>query len=258
MTKAKVPFLSFGYVPTELQAPREKQCSEASQDSLYSSRPLGPTLHRLYSLRPQTLAFSLCDSPVGLLAALLDVIHTRAPSQSPLTSRSRSPFLSPVELERQDADHEPSEQDRIYSGSTARPQYPFSPLQSEMDARNYTWSPTEVLNFTMLQWLPGPEAVRNPKAHGRSLSWPLQKMLAKLFCHKHCLRVMRHTQERFWPSCCTPAFLDHQVRLLTVPLSYRHSAGCAAHTSNQLICSGVDTVLSLSASVLSTHAIVVE
>ncbi|KAF1847948.1 alpha/beta-hydrolase [Cucurbitaria berberidis CBS 394.84] len=155
MTKAKIPLLSFGYVPTELQASRERQASEVGQESLYSSRPLGPTLHRLYSLRPQTLAFSLCDSPVGLLATLLDVIHTRAPSHSPLTSRSRSPFLSPVELEMRDDEHEHPERDRIHSGST---EYPFSPRQSEIDAHNYTWSPTEVLNFTMLQWLPGPEA----------------------------------------------------------------------------------------------------
>ncbi|KAH7396353.1 Alpha/Beta hydrolase protein [Pyrenochaeta sp. MPI-SDFR-AT-0127] len=158
LTQAKIPLLSFGYIPAELQTHIEGEQPEDSQDSLYSTRPIGPTLHRLYSLRPQTLAFSLCDSPVGLLAALLDVIHTRVPSHSPLTSRSRSPFLSPVELEMQDSHYDQEEQNQSQSRGTDRAQHPFKPQQSDMDARNYIWSPTEVLNFTMLQWLPGPEA----------------------------------------------------------------------------------------------------
>jgi hypothetical protein len=143
-------------VPNELQSQAKPEIASSNLNSLYSDRPLGTTLHRLYSLRPQTLSFSLCDSPVGLLAALLDVIHTRVPSGSPLTSRSRSPFLSPVELEMQDSNHGQSQpgHERVQSDSTERA-HPMSPRQSEMDARNYTWSPTEILNWTMMQWLPG-------------------------------------------------------------------------------------------------------
>jgi len=156
ITKGKLPLLSFGYVPTELQSRPTNEQTIDTQGSLYSDRPQGSTLHRLYSLRPQTLSFSLCDSPVGLLAALLDVIHTRVPSGSPLTSRSRSPFLSPVELEMQDAEHGRANptHDRIQAGSSERA-HPMSPRQSEVDARNYTWTPTEILNWTMMQWLPG-------------------------------------------------------------------------------------------------------
>lgn len=156
LTKGKLPLLSFGYLPTELQSHPEGENLSTAQNSLYSDRPLGLTLHRLYSLRPQTLSFSLCDSPVGLLAALLDVIHTRVPAGSPLTSRSRSPFLSPVELEMEDANGVQSvpRHERIHSGSTERAP-PKSARQDEMDARNYVWTPTEILNWTMMQWLPG-------------------------------------------------------------------------------------------------------
>jgi hypothetical protein len=155
VTKGKLPLLSFGYLPTELESRSQAEHPSTTHESLYSDRQLGPTLHRLYSLRPQTLSFSLCDSPVGLLAALLDVIHTRVPAGSPLSSRSRSPFLSPVELEMQD--NSLPRHERIHSGSTDRP-YPMSPGGNDREAKNYTWTPTEILNWTMMQWLPGPES----------------------------------------------------------------------------------------------------
>jgi hypothetical protein len=44
---------------------------------------------------------------------------------------------------------------QIPSGSAERSEHPTSPRQSEVEARNYTWSPTEILNWTMMQWLPG-------------------------------------------------------------------------------------------------------
>ncbi|KAF1935396.1 alpha/beta-hydrolase, partial [Clathrospora elynae] len=126
MTKAKVSGLDFG------------------------GRLLGPMLHRLYSLRPQTLAYSLCDSPVGLLAALLDVIHTRDLPLGPLGERERSPFLSPVEPEMRGEQEENDETETERERGVER--------GDEGSGRSYTWNPTEVLNFTMLQWLPGPEA----------------------------------------------------------------------------------------------------
>ncbi|KAF1834099.1 alpha/beta-hydrolase [Decorospora gaudefroyi] len=148
LTQAKTPWLSFGYVPSEVQTPDTSK-DTAAKTKMYGGEALGPTLPRLYSLRPQTLAFSLCDSPVGLLAALLDVIHTRNVPPRPLSQRSRSPFLSPVELGMQDEQEDGD--DEIPVGSRA--------INSHNgDGRCYMWSPTEVLNFTMLQWLPGPEA----------------------------------------------------------------------------------------------------
>ncbi|KAI4937677.1 hypothetical protein J4E85_000112 [Alternaria conjuncta] len=160
LTRAKVPLLSFGYMPNEVQTPSKGLHGKdpATLDAVYGGEPLGPTLHRLYSLRPQTLAFSLCDSPVGLLAALLDIIHTRDVPPRPLSSRPRSPFLSPVELEMQRGEEEQEEEEDVPSTSTAQPGGATSPDRVDGDGKSYTWSPTEVLNFTMLQWLPGPEA----------------------------------------------------------------------------------------------------
>ncbi|KAF2744919.1 alpha/beta-hydrolase [Sporormia fimetaria CBS 119925] len=152
-TRAK--YLSFGYTPAEVEhqtggrrTEKEKEPEDASSN--------GAMLSPLYALRPQTLAYSLCDSPVGLLAGLLDVIHTRVPStnsQSPITSRSRSPFLSPMEMEMED----PLDLDEERS-SLAVHSGPVNPQESEINARIYTWAPTEVLNWTMLHWLPGPES----------------------------------------------------------------------------------------------------
>lgn len=155
LTRAKVPLLSFGYIQSDVQ-PRPEQTREHST-ALNDAYGSPQTLHRLYSVRPQTLAFSLCDSPVGLLATLLDVIHTRDVAPRPLSGRPRSPFLSPVELEMEQSDEEQGE---VTSTSAVEPQDYSSAIKQEGDGKSYTWSPTEVLNFTMLQWLPGPEAVR--------------------------------------------------------------------------------------------------
>lgn len=113
-------------------------------------------LASLYALRPQTLAFSLCDSPVGLLAGILDIVHTRLPSDSPPTSRSRSPFLSPSELELQDG--RPTNTDNGIDQVSERREQPLSPQDTGNHIRSYSWTPTEILNWTMLTWLPGPEA----------------------------------------------------------------------------------------------------
>jgi hypothetical protein len=149
MTKGKVQALSFGYLPGEVAAAKRQGGSSKTEESIYSDRPLAltQTLHRLYSMRPQTLSFSLCDSPVGLLAALLDVIHTRTPAGEEMGSRSMSPFLSPVEMEmemerQEGVRHEESVPERNVGD------------MGQAD-RNYVWSPTEVLNWVMMQWLPG-------------------------------------------------------------------------------------------------------
>jgi hypothetical protein len=160
LTKARINFLSFGYVPSELQEAAENGSENpvVACDVPYRAGLPESTLARLYSHRPQTVAFSLCDSPIGLLAGLLDVIHTRAPSQMSVTSRSRSPFLSPSELELQESQLLESSQADETQSATQQQEMPLSPRQSETNATYYTWSLTEILNWTMLQWLPGPEA----------------------------------------------------------------------------------------------------
>lgn len=161
LTGAKLALLSFGYVPTELQnSPRStSEDTVVVENSMCAHRPIGTALSRLYSLRPQTLAFSLCDSPIGLLASLLDIIHTRHPPTTPLASRSRSPFLSPIELEMQEQRSSTSHNNLdIIHEANESPEIPFSLRDSEQHATSYSWSPTEILNWTMMQWLPGPEA----------------------------------------------------------------------------------------------------
>ncbi|KAF1954072.1 alpha/beta-hydrolase [Byssothecium circinans] len=162
-TRARIPVLSFGYTPSEVDSSVERGLEDgATTHSLpYSRDPLGTAFSRLYSHRPRTLAYSLCDSPIGLLAGMLDVIHTRAPSQSLVTSRSRSPFLSPVELEMQEAHNRHSSQSNgSLSDIIEVSEQTLSPRESENKAhvKDYLWSPTEVITFTMMQWLPGPEA----------------------------------------------------------------------------------------------------
>jgi len=75
--------------------------------SLPPQRPFNKTINdqtEEYDLpqHPQTLAYALCDSPVGLLAYIRQRLHTSSPT--------------------------------------------------------YPWTPTDLLNWTMLHWLPGPEA----------------------------------------------------------------------------------------------------
>lgn len=163
MTKASMASLSFGYMPYEIQdGGSQASMSQSTKESKKSPKgPLGPTMSRLFSHRPQTLAFSLCDSPVGLLAGLLDVIHTQAPPPlEPVTSRSRSPFLSPIELEQQESHHDRSSVETAFRTGTATATGGIANREKEEAGMSvYSWSATEVLNWTMMQWLPG--SVRN-------------------------------------------------------------------------------------------------
>ncbi|KAL9064467.1 MAG: hypothetical protein Q9157_007817 [Trypethelium eluteriae] len=91
LTRGRIPFLRFGYTPSDILAPSR------TQRERLSNKPFEDQ-----SFRPQTTAHSLCDSPVGLLACMLDAIR---------------PSLSLKQ-----------------------------------------WSNTDILNWTMMHWLPGPEA----------------------------------------------------------------------------------------------------
>ena len=146
-TGAKWPSLSFGYVPSEVQEVEKKKTErkEIKGEDVMTARPMGPVLHQLLSARPQTLAFSMCDSPVGLLAVLLDVIGVQGAGPS-LGARPRSPFLDPEELELQDREYAAAGHERIRSDDTVKAS------QNVVSAHLSTqpWSPTDILNWAMM------------------------------------------------------------------------------------------------------------
>lgn len=140
LTGTRWAALSFGYVPSEVAASKEHDQTTSVE------KPLGLAMHQLCSLRPQTLAYSLCDSPVGLLAVLLDLVATQGAGSSP-NARPRSPFLDPGELEMQDREYEAAGHERVRSDDTVK-----------ASSNGESWTPTDILNWTMMMWLPGAEA----------------------------------------------------------------------------------------------------
>lgn len=142
LTKAKYPALSFGYIPSELDVPAAKGQSKTE------GRALGPAMHQLFSLRPQTLAFSLCDSPIGLLAVLLDLIATQSPG-SLLNPRPRSPFLDPEELEMQERATEGVGHERVRSDETVKASQSGGTGEIALNDKR-PWSQTDILNWTMM------------------------------------------------------------------------------------------------------------
>jgi hypothetical protein len=143
LTKASYPALSFGYLPSEVTSSSTTQAHQGSD-----GRPIGPAMHQLLSQRPQTLAFSLCDSPVGLLAVILDLVYTRSSGTSSAT-RPTSPFLDPGELAAQDVEDEAAGHERVRSDETVQaPQNGGTGEIAVADRR--PWSPTDILNWTMM------------------------------------------------------------------------------------------------------------
>lgn len=142
-TGAKWTVLSFGYVPAEVK----KETIDNTESKDVRNRPMGPVLHQLLSARPQTLAFSLCDSPVGLLSVLLDVVGVQGTSSS-LGARPRSPFLDPEELEIQDREYEAAGHERVRSDDTVKASQNGGTLGGIHTA--HPWSPTDILNWTMM------------------------------------------------------------------------------------------------------------
>ncbi|KAJ4333414.1 hypothetical protein N0V87_007610 [Didymella glomerata] len=143
-TGARWPRLGFGYTPAEID--RAVDMKEKRKEG----RPLGPVMHQLFSMRPQTLAFLLCDSPVGLLAVLLDLVATRGPASS-LAVRPRSPFLDPGELEMQDREYEAAGHERVRSDDTVKAsQNGGAGVVESALAERRAWTPTDILNWTMM------------------------------------------------------------------------------------------------------------
>lgn len=146
VTGAGWPALSFGYVPADVQ---DSEVKKAQGEDAMLSRPMGPVLHQLLSARPQTLAFSLCDSPVGLLAVLLDLVGTQG-AGSPLGGRPRSPFLDPDELEMQDREYEAAGHERVRSDDTVKASQNGGVGGETAITDTQPWSPTDILSWTMM------------------------------------------------------------------------------------------------------------
>lgn len=158
-TGARYPRLSYGYTPSEVGQATERHEKRAARrpkmEKGNKGRPLGAAMHQLFSMRPQTLAFSMCDSPVGLLAVLLDLVATQGPA-SALAVRPRSPFLDPGELEMQDREYEAAGHERVRSDDTVK----AGPnggagtgAESALSSRR-AWTPTDILNWTMMYVFP--------------------------------------------------------------------------------------------------------
>ncbi|KAF2864580.1 alpha/beta-hydrolase [Piedraia hortae CBS 480.64] len=82
----------------------------------------------------QTMAYALCDSPPGLLAYILDAIRPLPPTSSTPTSPASS---------------------HSQAMSTDEPE---------------SWSPTAILNWTMVYWLSGPEVALRWVANSAALA----------------------------------------------------------------------------------------
>lgn len=114
--------------------------------------------------RPQTTAYALCDSPPGLLAYMLDIIQppptTRA-SQSPQNLEIPSTRHSPT------THRSPSSPQSIETPVQGRS--PRTPRVLELGNLNNPWSPTTLIDWTMIYWLPGPEVALRWKSNSAAL-----------------------------------------------------------------------------------------
>ncbi|KAI9725039.1 MAG: hypothetical protein M1812_000315 [Candelaria pacifica] len=65
ITRCRIPSLSFGYIPSDVEASEENpRFNDEEMDYL-----------ALQQTKPQTIAYALCDSPVGLLAYIREKLH---------------------------------------------------------------------------------------------------------------------------------------------------------------------------------------
>jgi len=110
---------------------------EEKEENAADTRPMLPI--RSIADRPQTLSYGLCDSPAGLLALLLDALK---PTIAPLPQQPRSP---PTRVQTR-------------SRSATVIQHTTIPEESPSPNPSSPFSVIDILNWTMMYWLPGPEA----------------------------------------------------------------------------------------------------
>ena len=95
------------------------------------SSPSTPSTPPTSFENPQTMSYALCDSPAGLLAYITELIKP-ARYTAPASARpSPSPHASP--------------------------QASRSPVSIDLSQISGPWTPTALVNWTMMHWLPGPE-----------------------------------------------------------------------------------------------------
>ena len=102
--------------------------------------------------RPQTLAYALCDSPAGLLSYIVDIIKpvlSSSPPHTPDSLRVQSSAPSPVTARSCGLSPQ--------STRSSQGQSPRTPQYLEAADASLAWSPTSIIDWTMLYWLPGPE-----------------------------------------------------------------------------------------------------
>jgi hypothetical protein len=113
------------------------------------------------SERPQTPAYALCNSPLGLPAYILDVINPPSIDSPPSSTGSRSAKslrlpaaagTSPVSPQSCGAPQQGRSPRTL--GSASHP-----PQHLEIPNMGSPWTATALLNLAMLSWLPGPKVV---------------------------------------------------------------------------------------------------
>ena len=88
------------------------------------SNPSTTVSHFPLLQRPQTMAYAFCDSPTGLLAYMVDMIRPRSAPTPTIRSSTQTRHV---------------------------------PTMGEQLAIQTPWSPTVLIDWTMIHWLPGPE-----------------------------------------------------------------------------------------------------
>jgi len=163
LTGARFPWLSFGYTSSDFGAADMSIADEPETiksdvepedielgESVVVLRQGSPTRppessewgqrrgipSNFISRRPQTLSYGLCDSPSGLLALILDALKPTITYTAPATAQ-RQP------------------QSRHRSNTVL--QYGM-PTIDETIPPPAIFTPADILNWTMMYWLPGPEA----------------------------------------------------------------------------------------------------
>ncbi|MBE7181643.1 MAG: alpha/beta fold hydrolase, partial [Terriglobus roseus] len=149
-TRARYDLLAFGYTPGEV----------VGSASEYDAR-VGWYLAAASELeagRPQTRAYGLTDSPAGLLACVLDQLkppqlHIPPRPQQvqhppPVASSSKGAVADSLRRTAANPFMEPI-RESIESGLTLRELTRPGPP---------AWSPSDILNWAMMMWLPGPES----------------------------------------------------------------------------------------------------
>lgn len=89
------------------------------QEARGATPPVTPTVLQLQSERPQTISYALTDSPAGLLAYLFDLIRTPSPTTARQVQRNSQGF--------------------------------------DLASLQNPWTPSAIITWTMMYWLPGPE-----------------------------------------------------------------------------------------------------